>query len=195
MGIAYPGLLKSTARKHAVREAVERYCQIQWWNGRLSHHDLNLEWDGVRAIEISNFLTADSVILTWWTNGNNWTAYGLGTAQDRNSAIGKAMIEMERSLQFIKVLYRDNPGFNQEDLVNLPNHLERRLVYFALPEGHAEFQKRIAQQPFAGNPEKVVPLVDGEIKGPWSKYATVWRVVYPSQFPKAFNPRVINFLW
>jgi hypothetical protein len=57
-----------------------------------------------------------------------------------------------------------------------PNGFERRCLYFAGAEGHAECSRRV----FDRKPHRAAPWsvsFDGEVTGPWSNDATVWRGV------------------
>jgi hypothetical protein len=53
---------------------------------------------------------------------------------------------------------------------------ERRALFFASPEGHALFQERL-QRKAAGPRYSAKIVLDAEIRGPWSRYASVWRVL------------------
>jgi hypothetical protein len=52
---------------------------------------------------------------------------------------------------------------------------ERRSLFFAGPEGHALFLQRLHTPAETAIPCPVLTC-DAEIPGPWTRYATVWRV-------------------
>ena len=76
----------------------------------------------------------------------------------------------------------------------VPNCFERRCLYFAGEEGHAEFLRRV----FDRKPHREAVWsvkFDGELPGPWSKYATVWRVVADMPSREYLDPKSSFFFW
>jgi hypothetical protein len=61
---------------------------------------------------------------------------------------------------------------------NALNLFESRALYFASAEGFADFWERVEASKKAVSARTPVKVFDGEIPGPWSRYATVWRVVF-----------------
>jgi hypothetical protein len=53
---------------------------------------------------------------------------------------------------------------------------ERRCLFFSSPEGHALFQERIHRK-ITGPRFTSEVICDAEIEGPWSEFASVWRVL------------------
>ena len=53
---------------------------------------------------------------------------------------------------------------------------ERRCLYFSTAEGHNLFQERIRRR-ISGPRFRSEVICDTEIEGPWSEYASVWRVL------------------
>lgn len=74
------------------------------------------------------------------------------------------------------------------------NFFEQRALYFASAEGHAEFLHKLTSS-------KTKPTVawrtlfDGEIKGPWSKWTTVWRHVVELPSYDFLDRRCVCFFW
>jgi len=191
---AFPGLWKGQARKRARREAVERFCLVGWWDGQLRCRELD-PLGQTRVLELQNPLSRDRVVITWLENRDGLVAYGFSAARALRQAIGKARIEMERMKSALHLYIRENPGFGMADLSTLDNCLERRLMYFAMPEGHRQFLARVqASVPDPIN-ERVEPVVDREVVGPWSRYATVWRVLYPMPTQAYLREREYFFFW
>ena len=49
---AFPGIVRSNARRKAMLEAVERYSLISWWEGRAKGRLFETDWPGVSAVAI-----------------------------------------------------------------------------------------------------------------------------------------------
>ena len=192
---AFPGLFRGAARKLARLEAQERYCIVHWWNGWLGHQPLPVPIAGIGALRIQNPLSGAAVVLCWRTGPGGWTGYGAGAATRRKTALWKAIIEMERAVVALEKFKQLNPSFSNEDLPALQNYLERRLLYYALPAGHANFLERVDKQLDAGEDGRPEPIVDTAIPGPWEKYATVWRTLYRTHTREHLNPRRMTFFW
>jgi hypothetical protein len=70
------------------------------------------------------------------------------------------------------------------------------LLFFSTPAGHAGFFARVragAANP-AGRAQPEV-VFDGEIPGPWSEYASVWRVVLRPVSAEFLADREDYFFW
>jgi hypothetical protein len=87
-----------------------------------------------------------------------------------------------------------HPTFTCADLPQVKDIFERRLLYFSLPEGHALFQERLNLQPRRPISAPKV-LFDGPIVGPWSRYATVWRVALELPTEGYMEPKLEFFFW
>lgn len=87
-------------------------------------------------------------------------------------AKSKAIYELDRNLRILN-LRADNPP---ESVV------DRTLLYFMSTEGKQKFEYLIMSAP--ASIKAVFPkiLCDKELKGPWTKYAKVWRFVYDDSF-------------
>jgi len=191
---AFPGLFKAQARRRARREAVERFCLVGWWDRQLRSRKLPVT-DRVEGIELQNPLSRDRVVVTWEESAEGLVAYGFSASRTLSRAVWKARIEMERMASVLHRYLMANPGFELSDLPTLENRMERRAMYFAMPEGHQEFQSRV--QSSSSNPltERLLPLVDREVVGPWSRYATVWRILYPMPTQAYLRDRDLFFYW
>lgn len=168
---AYPGLFDSQSRQRALHEAIERYSLVAWWESRLGARILETEWPGISALEIeSPFREARAVIL-FKRCDPGFFAYGHAAAPAFHGACERAVIELARNEYVLRRYWLAGAPQNR------PAELfERRCLFFSSPAGHELFLEKTRTpvgQP-AGAPEI---LFDGEIPGPWSKYATVWRVV------------------
>lgn len=172
---AFPGLFKREARTRARLEAAERFNVLNWWEGRLPARAAATPWAGVHAAVIESAAPGVTVILFKHT-GSGLVAYGHAAAGDFAGACRKAAVEMERRVES----WAQAAPEGGEILRRLPANahpIERRSAFFAQPEGHALFLKRVGSPPSGPAP---VPRVvyDGPVPGPWGQYADVWRVVY-----------------
>jgi hypothetical protein len=192
---AFPGLLKSQARKRALGEAAERFCLVSWWDGSLPAQPIKVPNYGCKGLEIQNPASRDRVVLLWRKVRSSFVAYGFAASRKLKDACWKAEIEMERSVTALDRFYEKNPGFEVDDLSVINNHLERRVVYFSLPEGHSKFLEKLESVQPEPSRGPIKPLVDREITGPWDRYATVWRVVFPMPTKDYLNPQKDFFFW
>jgi hypothetical protein len=192
---AYPGLWRRQARTHARREAIERYCLVGWWKGELGGRALPTPLRDVEALELHNPLSRDPVVMTWQQIASRYWAYGFACGRWRQTALNKALVEMARAGTALGRFFRANPGFHGDDLEAIADPLERRVLYYALPEGHRLFRERVDQPrgPSPGRPPE--PVVDSHVPGPWDRYATVWRVLYPMPTLAYLNPHLDWFYW
>jgi hypothetical protein len=174
---AYPGLSKRVARNNAHLEALERWAICAWWEGKLPGEMLS--GHSFETIRIRPTSTV-SVLIVSTEVERSLFAYGFAAGTNEDITRIRAVTEMDRTKRSILCIG------NEVDRESLPL-LERRLCWFATSEGNAEFKlrtnKSLNQKPLVGPPKK---LIDTEVVGPWSKYATVWRVLYE---PVSTKPR------
>lgn len=192
---AYPGLFKYTARNLARLEAVERYCLASWWGEKLGCTEIRTGYEGVKGIRIANPLSPDHVVVTWKRSSQGFYGYGFSAGRNSGEACWKAVVEMDRSIRALDWFYRENPGLDEGDLDILDNHMERRMFYFSLPAGHEEFLAKTGNRRRAETNGDVMPVFDNELKGPWRKYATVWRIIYPVATREHLLPHLNCFFW
>lgn len=176
---AFPGLFARQARKSALLEAVERASVLAWWEGRHDGELRDTEWPGVRALVLPSPIGYGLTVLAFRESDDGAYAYGHGAAEDFPAACSRAVIELARH-DYVLRLHRVSRGIGAQPP---PTDLfERRALFFSTAEGHALFRRRLEQGgPALRYQAKVVH--DTEIRGPWSRYATVWRVLIelPSQ--------------
>lgn len=168
---AYPGLFDYQCRQRAYLEAIERYSLIAWWEGKARGRVRDTEWPGVSALEIETPFRQGRAVVVFKRCEPGFFAYGHAAAGSFHAACEKAIVELARNEYVLRRFWL--AGGVQERPVDL---FERRCLFFSTPEGHELFRERIAQSVAApaGRPEVVF---DGEIPGPWTNYAQVWRVV------------------
>jgi hypothetical protein len=168
---ALPGFRRRTARRKALLEAVERFCLLAWWEGRAVGHPRETDWPGVSAVAIEGPFGGVTVIAH---GPNRWGGYAYGHAAETSfgAACEKAVIELARHEQVLRAHQLATAGGKPRAVTDL---FERRALFFASPEGHAVFRQRLLSPARSAIPRPVLTC-DREIPGPWSKYATVWRV-------------------
>lgn len=184
---AFPGFAWQ-ARRRARMEALERFAVVGWWDGQFACTTQRAPYPGVHVVRIQHGQDTGEVVILYHQAPTGFVAYGQAAGSTLASAIGRAAVELVRS-EFVIARYRARGG-----LAPITDHYERRSLYFSTPEGHAEFLQRISEAPSKA-PAKWRTLFDGEIRGPWSKWATVWRccVEMPSY---SFLDRTANcFFW
>lgn len=183
---AFPGLFARQARRHALREAVERWCLRTWWAGDLPCTRLPSKGDGSRQVQLGNPLSSHKVIVSWTTSSSNLIAYGIGCGRKVESASWRARIEQKRAEQALNYFSKKHENVGISILDKIPGYAERSFLYYAMPVGHAQFLQCIDHstvkqeilQVVAGK-KTITPVVDSPIPGPWTNYAHVWRVLYP----------------
>lgn len=168
---AYPGLFRRQARQFAVLEAVERFCLMAWWEGRVEGWRFDTDWPGVSAVAIDGPFGGVTVIAyarTLW----GWHVYGHGAGESFSAACEKAVAELSRSEWILRSAWMATVAGEKIEPTNV---FERRCLFFASDEGHELFRERLEQRPAAGTPLPAEIICDREIPGPWEVFATVWR--------------------
>lgn len=184
---AFPGLTGRQARRRARMEALERFAIVSWWDGRIACSFVTSPVPDVNVLRLHHTADFGEVVIVFRTAPTGHVSYGHAAGKTLDQAIDRAVVELART-DFV-LAYRKL----RREASEVSDFCERRCIYFSSPEGHREFLDRVFRRP-----EKPAPawntVYDGEIHGPWSKYATVWRtsVVMPTE---AFLDRRINFFF
>ncbi|HZZ20137.1 MAG TPA: hypothetical protein VFE25_12245 [Opitutaceae bacterium] len=170
---AFPGLFSSEARRRALMEAVERTSIIAWWEGAIDGEVRATEWPGISALVLPSPIGVGVTVVAFREAYPGCFAYGQGAAVDYFGACERAVMELARN-EYVLGLRRVSHGLAADEA---PSDLfERRCLFFSQPEGHAMFLERLHRK--VGGPRFSAPIVcDTEIEGPWSEYASVWRVL------------------
>jgi hypothetical protein len=107
-------------------------------------------------------------------------AFGFAAGTALKDAVEHARVEQGRNITVLEELFRDrkiSPDVFALSGLRLPG--ERRLVFFASKAGARLFNERLeASCRLSRLPDMPRTLVDAELRGPWTKWATVWRVLY-----------------
>lgn len=174
---AYPGFLTSIARKNARFEAIERWAVHNFWKGLLpikEHETLDL----ISIYEIiTPFPDVHVVVLNMVSDGLN--IFSFACENSFQATVRHALVELNRNRRVLNQR-------NEFQLDKLEDISDKRLLFFSRPEGKALYLEKVQKAPCAIN---AVPklICDSEIKGPWTKYAKVWRVLYAESYPKDFE--------
>jgi hypothetical protein len=170
---AFPGLFHTEARKRAQLEAVERASIIAWWEGALDGEVRATEWNGVSALVLPSPIGVGVTVVAFREVRPDCYAYGQGAATDYFGACERAVMELARN-EYVLGLRRVSLGLAAQET---PSDLfERRCLFFSTAEGHALFQERLNRK-ITGPRFTSEVICDAEIEGPWSEYASVWRVL------------------
>lgn len=185
---AFPGLTTRAARQRAHFEAVERWAMIEWWADRLpaSIRRGDLQRNGSGALEIVTSFPGASVAVLWKRLAKvGLFVYGFSAGATFAKASSKALYELARN----ELILRARAGSPEavrtllkSGELQVPG--EARLLFFATDRGFQTFCRKAA-----GN-DRVAPvsspklLVDRQISGNWTRYATVWRVLYESSITR-----------
>ena len=170
---AFPGLFHTEARRRAMLEAVERTSIIAWWEGVIDGEVRSTEWPGISALVLPSPIGFGVTVVAFREVRPDCYAYGQGAAVDYFGACERAIMEMART-EYVLGLRRVSLGLAAQDT---PSDLfERRCLYFSTAEGHDMFQERIRRR-ISGPRFKSEVICDAEIEGPWSEFASVWRVL------------------
>ncbi len=170
---AFPGIFATEARKRAQLEAVERSSVIAWWEGALDGEVKQTDWPGISALVIPSLIGLGMTVVAFREVRPDCFAYGMGAATDYFGACERAVMELARN-EYVLGLRRVSMGLAVQDS---PSDLfERRCLFFSTAEGHELFKERLGRKVSAPRFKSEI-ICDAEIEGPWSEYATVWRVL------------------
>jgi hypothetical protein len=173
---AFPGLWGRQARSNSLLEAAERFNLLHWWEGFLPGRESPTRWPDVRSVVIESAAPGTTVVLFKRT-AEGFFAYGHAAAKNFDGACLKAAGEMERHARVIARFATNHGGQIRDQLPVTAHPIERRSLFFALPEGQELFLERL-HAPVVGIRAEPKLVYDGPVPGPWSKYADVWRVAY-----------------
>jgi len=167
---AFPGLVRSNARRKAMLESVERYSLIAWWEGRAAGRPFETDWPGVSAVAIDGPFGGVTVIVYARTEFGGY-AYGHAAEESFGAACERAVVELARHEWVLRSSWLSVLSGEMRRPRDL---FERRCLYFASEAGHEAFQRRLRTAPASSTARPEV-ICDRDIPGPWAEYATVWR--------------------
>jgi hypothetical protein len=185
---AFPGWFKGQARKRAYHEALERWALVSWWSGHMRASVVSDAPLGVTALRLEHSAKFGEVAILFRKSAAGHVSYGYSAGATFRRAAARAAVELARN-EFVVGFYKLTNAMRE-----VPNCFERRCLYFAGEEGHGEFLRRVFdRRPHRESKWSV--LFDGEVTGPWSKYATVWRVMPDMPSREYLDPKSTCFFW
>ena len=201
---AFPGLTKSKARDFAYWEAIERWSIVAWWENDLPIRKLpsvSLLVDKIAEVFLIEgpWPGVYTVILAAVSLVKGFPIYAFAASNSLEKAIAKANIELARNSRSIDRFCAENNITGDSGLVSsiqkVNSQMEKRLLFFATLEGKTLFASKCSARNGLGR-LKTPPalLVDSEIPGPWSKYASVWRCLFLPVSEKFLNDDHTYFL-
>lgn len=164
---AFPGF-KWQARRRARFEALERYALIGWWDRRLNATIQCAPYPDVGLVRIQHGQDFGEVVVLYHRAPSGFVAYGHAAGSSLATATSRAVVELVRC-EMVIARYRAMGA-----LADVSESFERRCLYFSTPQGFAEFSERTRADANKPAP-RWTTVFDGEIPGPWSRWATVWR--------------------
>lgn len=184
---AFPGFLPKQAAERARLEALERFAVISWWDGRFDAEVGPSPYHGVEMVRIRHNAGAGEVVILVQQNRAG-ASFGHAAGATVESAAARAAVELARA-DFVITAHRAKGA-----LVSAANFLERRALHFSTATGYAEFRERLTRP--AHRPAPTWQTVfDGEIPGPWSRWATIWRCAVAMPTSEYLEPRSNFFFW
>lgn len=191
---AFPGIFRRQARMAALSEAVERFNLLHWWEGRLPAHEAPTAWPETRAVVIRSDTPGVTVVL-YRKRDRGHVSYGHAAAPTFDAACRKAAVEMERHDAVIRYYALCRVGKEETSALPESAHpLEQRCLFFAMEEGHALFCERL-RSGMTGPVARPQLVFDGAVRGPWDRYASVWRVLFAPPSDRFLSGDARYFLW
>lgn len=170
---ALPCWPNKSVRKIAYGEALERWAISNWWrNNLIACKDNNISLtNDIGLVKINIPKNVGYVVITYKKSNmkeSSFYCYGFAYGEDIKKATLKASIEMHRNEKVLA-------AYNSSQLTSIN---DKRLVYFSTDEGFQHFISKVQQNivSYVSPPD---PIVDCEVIGDWSQFATVWRCLLP----------------
>ncbi|MGK5083671.1 hypothetical protein WDW37_10235 [Bdellovibrionota bacterium FG-1] len=182
---AFPGLTRANARHIAFREGIERWSIIAWWNGEIGAREVQLPIPDVQVFHLQTVVpNVETVVLFAHSPAHRAGCYAFGGGATFSAAVEKALVELERNQRALDHYYGKTgltPDNAWHAIDELSDIFERRLLYFSSKRGIVDFFDKVQRDANRVSPGLPRLIVDSEILGPWSRYATIWRCLF--QFP------------
>ncbi|MEO0509868.1 MAG: hypothetical protein AAF065_08420 [Verrucomicrobiota bacterium] len=184
---AFPGLFARQARRAAFSESIERHCLMSWWEGLLGHRKMSGLPDRLEGIQIENPFSKHDVVLIW-RDSEQGRVYAFGAAKDLEGAIWRSRIEFERTEALLRAIRKDLDSDGELGV------FESRILYFSSDEGCACFDQRLEKHSKAAICELNL-LFDCAVRGPWDKFAYVWRTIIKPPSRDYLSNAADYFFW
>jgi hypothetical protein len=189
---AFPGLTTARARRLALAEAAERWALGAWWRGELAF-STRTGWPakGLNAVVVPLGGLHQTLVIVFGDRSDRPNVYGFGAGADERQAAVAAIKEFSRNA-YVLAAAETNPEAIDKASLNIH---ERRLQYFSTAAGRERFEQALAREGASSLESAPRLLVDEEVRGPWTKYATVWRCLFGSPRQEGPNHEVEVFLF
>lgn len=183
---AYPGF-KWQARRRAKMEALERWALVGWWDGQLPSTLHRAPYPDVGMVRIDHGQADGEVVVLYHQAPAGFVAYGHASGSNIATACARAVVELARC-EFVLARHRARGNIQP-----ITDPYERRCIHFSTPEGHREFLAKANSNVLKTARWRTV--FDGEIEGPWSRWAKVWRHCVEPPTLAFLNKAENFFLW
>lgn len=187
---SFPGLFARQAREAALMEAAERFNLMHWWEGRLAAVPTPVPWPEIDAAVIESEAPGVTVVLHRRSERGHH-AYGHAARPTLAAACRAAAIELERHDAVVG--YHAFAGRGPEQVAGM-HAMEQRSLFFASEAGHEAFRARVGEG-LAGARARPRLVFDGAVRGPWERYAHVWRVLFEPPSLRFLSRDTEYFLW
>lgn len=119
-------------------------------------------------------------VLLYRRSDAGFYAYGHAAAESFTAACEKGVVELARHEWVLRCHCLMHGSLSGGPAI--ASFLERRSLFFSSEAGHDLFQRRLGRR-VGKSRSKPEVVVDCEIRGPWTRYARVWRFAFqpPSQ--------------
>ena len=188
---AFPGLTTRPVRLRARQEAFERLALLSWWERGTTARRCATAWPEVNAVELAA-PDGVSMVIVHTRSAQGHFAYGHAAAADFAAACRRAVVEMCRHDHVVRKRLGQLEAGAAPPLTSV---LERRAWYFSTPAGHARFLEAVRRAERSALRPEVDLVFDGEIPGPWTKYADVWRVACRMPSRRFLTDQDDYFFW
>ncbi len=170
---AFPGFGKGTARESSRLEAIERWSLLKWWDQGLPVREVAGIMES-KAFRILSPWDNVSVVLVY-RKCQGFATYGFAAAKTVSAAIWRAEVERARNESVMSDYLSQKGNLSTSGALGS----EKRLLRFAQEE-HFQFFLEHMRMTCSQESGLSLPktLIDCELPGAWSKYATVWRVMF-----------------
>ncbi len=168
---AMPGREDGAARQAAWWSALRRYSLAMWWAGLAEARWIETDWADLQTFAIGNPLGGVTVVVLSGPARGGW-AIGAAAAERYGVAFERAAAELAKNRAVLSAGLYSTDGD-----APAPGPVERNVLFLATPDGYAQVRAQVHVS--AGRRMPMPALAcDCEVRGPWSRHATVWRTVF-----------------
>ena len=173
---AFPHFVNKNVRRNAKAEAIERWALIQFNYGKLPINLKKTDIPNLNHYEIITPFNDVKVSLLSYKK-NDFFAYGFAGGENLYHSFDRALIELDRNIRVLNGMYK-----NPKNYFEFTTSVDRTISYFSTNEGFCDFEEKIKRAASKIKINQPRVLCDEELKGHWSKYATVWRYLLEDSY-------------